>query len=54
MSKKQLRMIKKTVVNKAGQVELVNPWGKPDPPVGNKLNVEHLNFSPYAYTPNSE
>jgi len=26
MSKKQLRMIKKTSVNKSGQVELVNPW----------------------------
>eukprot|EP01038_Epipyxis_sp_PR26KG_P008223 gene8223-11129_t len=27
MSKKQLRMIKKTAMNKNGQVELVNPWG---------------------------
>jgi hypothetical protein len=26
MSKKQLRMIKKTAMNKNGQVELVNPW----------------------------
>eukprot|EP01035_Chromulina_nebulosa_P016916 gene16916-22407_t len=26
MSKKQLRLIKKTSVNKNGQVELVNPW----------------------------
>eukprot|EP01041_Mallomonas_annulata_P008111 gene8111-16653_t len=28
MSKKQLRMIRKTSVNKAGQVEFVSPWGK--------------------------
>lgn len=28
MSKKQLRSIKKTAMNKNGQVELVNPWGK--------------------------
>jgi hypothetical protein len=27
MSKKQLRMVKKTSVNSKGQVELVNPWG---------------------------
>lgn len=26
MSKKQLRMVKKTAMNKNGQVELVNPW----------------------------
>lgn len=26
MSKKQLRMVRKTSVNKNGQVELVNPW----------------------------
>jgi len=26
MSKKQLRLVKKTAVNAAGQVELVNPW----------------------------
>mmetsp|Transcript_3447 Transcript_3447/g.5374 ORF Transcript_3447/g.5374 Transcript_3447/m.5374 type:complete len:145 (+) Transcript_3447:35-469(+) len=28
MSKKQLRSVKKTAVNKFGQVELVNPWGE--------------------------
>jgi hypothetical protein len=28
MSKKQLRMIKKTSVNKHGQVEFVNPYQK--------------------------
>jgi hypothetical protein len=27
MSKKQLRSVRKTAVNKFGQVELVNPWG---------------------------
>lgn len=27
MSKKQLRMIRKTSVNKFGQVELISPWG---------------------------
>jgi len=27
MSKKQLRMVRKTAVNKQGQVELVSPWG---------------------------
>jgi hypothetical protein len=27
MSKKQLRLVRKTAVNKNGQVELVNPWG---------------------------
>ena len=27
MSKKQLRMVRKTAVNKSGQVELVNPFG---------------------------
>ena len=26
MSKKQLRMVRKTSVSKNGQVELVNPW----------------------------
>jgi hypothetical protein len=28
MSKKQLRSVRKTAVNKHGQVELVNPWGE--------------------------
>jgi hypothetical protein len=28
MSKKQLRMIKKTAVNKHGQVEFINPYQK--------------------------
>eukprot|EP01039_Chlorochromonas_danica_P011427 gene11427-12776_t len=28
MSKKQLRMVKKTSMNKNGQLELVNPWAK--------------------------
>lgn len=28
MSKKQLRSVRKTAVNKMGQVELVNPWGE--------------------------
>lgn len=26
MSKKQLRMVKKTTMNKNGQIELVSPW----------------------------
>ena len=33
MSKKQLRKVKKTSMNKNGQVELVNPWNS-----GNKAN----------------
>jgi hypothetical protein len=28
MSKKQLRMVKKTRMNSLGQVELVSPWAK--------------------------
>jgi hypothetical protein len=30
MSKKQLRSVKKTAVNKFGKVELVNPWASRD------------------------
>lgn len=30
MSKKQLRQIKKTQMNRLGQVELVSPWAEPN------------------------
>jgi len=36
MSKKQLRMVRKTAMNKNGQVELVNAWGSGAPPAGKK------------------
>jgi hypothetical protein len=36
MSKKQLRQIKKTQVNRLGQVELVSPWADPKKKEGQK------------------
>lgn len=36
MSKKQLRSVRKTAVNKFGQVELVNPWEAKEKPKAKK------------------